>query len=129
MLRVALIAGALLVAGGLLSDPYTYYADTYSPFNPAPLWRLGLSVLEVVLLLLFSVFAWRKRYRQAGLLLCGVTFLNVVANAFFVSHEGVHRFLVTIGTEEILTVYLLLLAVRVAMIAILCALLVDPRTL
>ena len=125
MLRIALIAGALLVVGGLLSDPYTYFADTYSPFAPAPFWRVGLSVLELALLLIYCVFTWRRRYRRAGLLLCSATFLNLVANAFFVSTEGVDRFLVAIGTEEILTVYLILLALRVAMIAVTCAL--PPR--
>jgi len=126
MVRIAFIAAALLVAGGLLYDPYTQFADTYSPFAPAPLWRLGLTALELALLLMFCILAWRKRYRRAGMLLCGETFLNLIVNTLFVSRQGIDRFLIAFGTTEILTPYLMLLALRVAMLGIIYAVLCDP---
>ena len=126
MVRIALTMGALLVAGGLLYDPYTHFADTYSPFAPAPPWRLGLLLLELALLLVFCVFAWGERYRRAGLVLCCATFVNLGTNALLVSRVGPERFLVAFGTAEILTGYLMLLAIRVAMLGITFAFLSDP---
>lgn len=125
MLRIALIAGALLISASLLVDPYTHFVDNNSPFIPSPLWRLGLVVLELLLILAFCIFVWRKRYRRAGLVLSGATFVSLLVNAIIVSREGISRFLIAFGTEQILSLYLVLIAVRVAMLGITFAFLSD----
>jgi hypothetical protein len=125
MLRILLVAGAVLSLGGLVADPYTLYAHTYSPYDPAPLWRLGLSVAEGGLLLWFGVQVWKRNYRRAGLILCAATLLNILANAFFVHQEGLDRFLVMFRTDEILSIYLMLLGLRIAMLTIVVVLLTD----
>jgi hypothetical protein len=81
--------------------------------EPAPLWWKGVALVDTALLLWFAwnvaVANWWRAYVAIGIALI----LNLVMNAIHVRIRGVDRFLIIFRTDEILYLYLLVLALRV----------------
>lgn len=117
-MRYAWGARLLLVAIGgasifwIWTDPYTHAVDTSSPFIPAPWWRIALAMTEIVLLGLYCWSAWMMRWRRAALLLIVSLLHSLVTNAVYVLMDGMERFLIVFSTDQILSGYLGVLALR-----------------
>jgi hypothetical protein len=118
MLRIGLIASAMVAVSALFLDPYTWHEHTYAPYTNAPFWRLALTGTEVLLLIIFCIRVFHSRMRSAIMYLGCATLVNVLTNALFVVRDGVERFLVAFNTAETLSFYLTMLALRVAMILV-----------
>jgi hypothetical protein len=109
--------GLLLVIAliGLISvwlDPFTY---TMHPAGPqlSPLWWKVAALADTALLLWFGwnviVANWWRAYIAIGV----AVMLSLVGNAIYVRIRGIDRFLIIFQTDEILYLYLFVVALRV----------------
>lgn len=105
-----LIAAASLAAIWL--DPFTY---TMHPAGPelAPAWWKFVVVIDTGLLVWFAWSIAIANWRTAGFVMAFSIVFSLVMNAIYVRIRGVDRFLIIFQTEEILSLYLLLVCLRV----------------
>lgn len=125
--RVGLMVGALVVAVGLLYDPYTTALQADTPFLPAPLGRMVVIGLEFGLLIAYGICIWTHRTLQALIMLALASLVDVGLNIWLVSTHGVARFAVVYGTAEILSIYLVFIAIRIILLTA-TALLMAPMS-
>jgi hypothetical protein len=112
MTRALLVLIAAISVAAIWLDPFTY---TLHPAGPerAPLWWRVFAVADTFALAAFAWSVLRSSWREAFLLIAASTNASLVANALYVWLRGVDRFLVVFRTEEILSPYLLVMAMRV----------------
>ena len=108
---VFLIAAISLVSVWL--DPFTH---TLHPAGPdlAPEWWRLVAISDTILLVAFAVSVVQEKWWRAHLLIACSILLSLLANALYVRLRGIDRFLIIFRTEEILSLYLFLIALRVA---------------
>jgi len=112
---VLLIAAASLAAIWL--DPFTY---TMHPAGPelAPTWWKSVAVIDTGLLVWFVWSIAIANWRTACYAMAFSIVFSLVMNAIYVRIRGVNRFLIIFQTEEILSLYLLLVCLRVVALVI-----------
>lgn len=117
--RITSIATAIGLGAVLLLDPYTFSASTSHFRLPAPWWQTLLAITELALLIGFVAAVWKAKRRPAIVILGLGTGLNLAANTMYVVRDGLSRFSVAFGTGELLSVYLLTIAARLALLVML----------
>lgn len=114
---VGLILTALL-ALYVLGDPYTFHLNGSDAIWPAPVWQTALALLDVGLLALLAGLVVRRRARAALTTLTIETLYNLGLTTGLVWRDGLARFDVGFGGQDV-SRYLLLLMVRVVFLFIL----------
>lgn len=116
MSRVVQSAVLLILCAAVLLDPLTWHKDASDVVMKAPLTQTLVAFASVALLLSALVFLWRGRSSATA----AAIFIEVVVlslwNAFLVHSIGVNRYVRGFGAEEFLSVFLVLIAVRVSML-------------
>lgn len=113
MVKILLVFVAGVSLCSIWLDPFTY---TLHPAGPelSPLWWRVVAVVDTVIL---AAFAWcvsqAKWWHAHGLIALSII-LSLLTNAAYVRMRGIDRFLIIFRTEEILSLYLLLIGLRVA---------------
>src|SRR5688572_8489864 len=112
MLKALHVLIAVLSLASIWLDPFTY---TLHPAGPerSPLWWQVFSVIDTAVLV---AFVWRvltANWRRAYMLMALSTVLTLFMNGLYVWLRGVDRFLIRFGTTEILSLFLVLSALRV----------------
>jgi hypothetical protein len=110
-----------VAALSVLIDPYTFYETASDDRIVAPWWQTAIAFTDLAVLAVAVVFVWRgAAYR--GLLALGLeAVLNIGITAIQVGMHGVSRFLVGAGSQEYLSWYLAVVAVRVVGLVALAA--------
>ena len=112
-----LLLGALLI-GGVLRDPYTFHLNASDYVAPAPTWQVALGLLDVALLVLSIVTAWRGRLGSAFTLLVLEALFALTLAAALVARDGVARFVTGLGAEQYLTEYFALIGLRFVLLTL-----------
>lgn len=112
IVRILVVLIAIASVASIWLDPFTY---TVHPAGPelAPLWWKTYAVLDTALLVALALNAGVANWWRAYLIMSLSVTLSLLMNAFYVWIRGVDRFLIIFQTEEILSVYLLMVALRV----------------
>jgi hypothetical protein len=115
MSRLLLYGIAAVALGSIWLDPFTH---TMHPAGPelAPLWWRTVAWIDTGILLCFAWSLWRAEWRTAYALITISTVLSLLMNGLYVWTRGIDRFQVVFRTEEILSVYLVVIALRVVAI-------------
>lgn len=114
MRRVLTSAAALLLAGVTLWDPYTLPLDASDLERPAPWWQFALGLTDVSLLATVAALVWRRR-KGAHHVALGELFFALGAAFVLVRREGVTRFVHGVAADEYLSLFLVTVAIRVAL--------------
>lgn len=116
IVKFLIFVGVAVVGTSLLIDPYLAYEQTSTPFIPAPLWRVGITLSESMLLALFCLQVYQGRFRRATVTMGMISALSVLVNTCYVYVDGMERFAIMYGTASTLNTYLLSLVVRVLLL-------------
>ena len=116
MRRVLTSATALLLAVAILWDPYTRALNVSDVARPAPWWQLALGLTDVSLLATIAALVWRQR-KGAHHVVLGELFFALGGAIILVRRDGVARFAHGFGADEYLSLFLVTLAIRVALYA------------
>lgn len=115
--RRLLAVAALLLGASSILDPYTWFRDASDFVLPAPVWQTVLGLANTMIIIAAVVFLWRKRY---GAACAGLVFeftFNVAANLMYLHRDGLQRFSHGFAGEQYLSLYLVVLLLRVWIIA------------
>jgi hypothetical protein len=107
-----------VVIGGILLDPYSFYQTASDVRVPAQWSQTTLAMVDVLLVVIGAVFAWRQKPYHALLTLSGEMIFNLALVISQVAQQGVSRFVMGFGAEEYLSIYLGTLVIRVCAIAL-----------
>jgi hypothetical protein len=113
------ICGLLIVVilgGGVLWDPYTFYADASDVLIRAPWWQLTLGLTNLALLAVVAWAFWTGSLRRAFVYLAVETLYHLSLGIALVVRDGIERFIVGIGATESVTVFLFLVLLRVVLL-------------
>lgn len=113
MRRVLTSATAVFLAGVTLWDPYTLPSDSV---RTAPWWQFGLMLADVSLLATIAALLWRNRTGAHHVVL-GELLFAIGSAVVLVRRDGVARFAHGFGAEEYLSLFLVTVAIRVALYA------------
>lgn len=116
-LMVSLLIGVL--AAACILDPYALHANASDAVLHAPWWQTGLALLDVGLLGTALSLVWRGRDAAAFKLIGVEALFNLIVNLAWLLRDGVGRFVRGFGGEEYLSVYLILIALRVVLLLVL----------
>lgn len=112
LIRAMVLLIAVASLASIWLDPFTY---TMHPAGPelAPAWWKSVAVIDTGLLVWFGWSVAIAKWRTAYFLMAFSIAFSLVMNAIYVRIRGVDRFLIIFQTEEILSLYLLLVCLRV----------------
>jgi hypothetical protein len=126
-MRLTAAALAVLVIATILLDPYTFALNASDMVIPAPWWQTAASLTGVPLLIAYLVLLRRQRTRPAFTLLVCEFLLVLAVAVVLVRRDGDSRFIRGFGAEEYLSWFLVALCVRVVLLALTHALVVQSQ--
>jgi hypothetical protein len=112
MIKALLVFVAGVSLCSIWLDPFTYTLHPAGPEQSPASWRV-VAVLDSIILIAFAWSVFRAEWRRAYALMALSAMLSLMANAVYVRLRGVDRFLIIFRTEEILSLYLFLIGLRV----------------
>jgi uncharacterized membrane protein len=113
-LRIATSLAALVLAGSVLLDPYTFRLNGSDAIMAAPWWHPVFALMQVALLLAAAAAAWARPALVLRLLI-GESLLNVVLTMVYVHTDDISRFAFGVGASSYLQLYLALVALRLVL--------------
>lgn len=112
MIRFLLLSIAAVALASIWLDPFTHTLHPAGP-EPSPLWWRTGAWIDTAVLLAFAWSLWHANWPRAYFLVTISTTCSLLMNGLYVSIRGTDRFEVIFGTEEILSFYLFIMALRV----------------
>ena len=127
MKRLLPVLLLIVIAIGIVLDPYTFHETASDDMTAAPIWQTALALLDLGLVLIACGLIWRGAAVKA----LGVVVGEAVYNLVLVSVQVVHhrsRFVMGVDSHQYLSVYLLVIALRFLSIPLIVRLVVHPGT-
>jgi hypothetical protein len=118
-MRGIAVTFSLILAAGVLIDPYTVHLNASDAILPAPMWQLVLGLLDVALLAAVGLLSWRRQFRQAASLLTIELVFALSSAMVLIGRDGLARFTHGIAAEQFASSYLTWIGVRVLLLAVL----------
>jgi hypothetical protein len=115
-LKICRLLIVVILGGGVLWDPYTFYADASDVLIRAPWWQLTLGLTNLALLAIVAWAFWTGSLRGAFVYLAVETLYHLSLGIALVVRDGIERFIVGIGATESVTVFLFLVLLRVVLL-------------
>lgn len=109
-------AATIVVILSVLWDPYTFFRDASDLVIRAPLWQVAAGLIDLVFLSAVAWSFWRGMIQRAAQLLMFETIYSLALSIGFVMRDGLDRYIRGIGAQEFLSVYLLMIIIRVVLI-------------
>jgi len=106
----------LVLLATVLLDPYTRWLNASDGSIPAPSWQTALQLADAAFLVCVLALAARKMPRQASTVLALEAVYNLFLNFGFVMRDGVNRFSRGFGGEEYLSLYFIVIGIRVLLL-------------
>jgi len=117
-MKVLILVLGVLVGATILLDPYTFHLNAGDVLYPAPLWQLGLGLVDALLVVSGVLAALRDRAQLAFLVLAFEGLLTLGLCTILVQRDGVDRFVAGFGAQEYLSLYLTALALRIILLTL-----------
>lgn len=116
MAKAANIFLIAVIAAGVVVDPYSWNASASDAVVAPSVWQPIMAVLALMLLVGSAACVWRERGPIAARLVVLEALLSLMVAAALVRRDGVSRFVRGIGAEEYLSIFLVLVAMRVLLL-------------
>lgn len=107
---------AFFTAIAVAIDPYTWALNASDASGPPSWWQIALSATVIVITVTGSGQFLRGRLLFATVLVGGSTVLEICRSVMLIHRDGLSRFSHGFGGEEYLSIYLLVIAVRVVVV-------------
>lgn len=105
-----------LIAAGVLLDPYTWRGTGSDAVSRAPWWQIALAILSLALLGLAALSVWNRQSTRLASAVLAEALLSLISSAALVERDGLNRFVHGFGAEQLLSLYLLLMACRLILL-------------
>lgn len=106
----------IVIAAGVLLDPYTWRETGSDAVTAAPWWQTALAVSSLGLLGFTALSVWRSRNARAATAVLVEGLVSLISAAVLVERDGTNRFVHGLGAEQLLSWYLLLVACRMLLL-------------
>jgi hypothetical protein len=117
----------IVVAIGIVLDPYTFHETASDDMTSAPIWQTGLALVDLGLVLIACGLIWRRAAANALGVVVGEAVYNLVLVSVQVAHHK-SRFLMGVDSHQYLSAYLFVIGLRFLSIPLIVRLAMHPGT-